>query len=138
MVKINPHDGPLPDNHGGKGDWYDLFAAEDVDMKAGEFRLISMGISIEVPEGFTAYMLPRSSTFGRYGILQANSMGVIDSSYCGDEDIIRFPAFATRDVHISKGDRIAQLTVMPTSSITWIPVPTLAREARGGFGTTGK
>ena len=138
MVKINPHDGPLPDNHGGKGDWYDLFAAEDVDMKVGEFRLISMGVSIEVPEGFTAYMLPRSSTFGRYGILQANSMGVIDSSYCGDEDIIRFPAFATRDVHISKGDRIAQLTVMPTSSITWIPVPTLAREARGGFGTTGK
>ena len=138
IVKINPHDGPLPDNHGDKGDWYDLFVAEDVDMKAGEFRLISMGVSIEVPEGFTAYMLPRSSTFDRYGILQANSMGVIDSSYCGDEDIIRFPAFATRDVHISKGDRIAQLTVMPTSSITWIPVPTLARESRGGFGTTGK
>lgn len=137
-VKVNAHGGPLPDNQGGKGDWYDLYVAEDVDMKAGEFRLISMGVSIEVPEGYTAYMLPRSSTFKKFGLLQTNSMGVIDSSYCGDNDIIRFPALATRDVHISKGDRIAQLTVMPTSSITWIPASTLEGKDRGGFGTTGQ
>ena len=137
MVKINPHDGPLPDNHGGKGDWYDLFVAEDVDMKAGDFRLISMGVSIMVPDGYTAYMLPRSSTFKKFGLLQTNSMGVIDSSYCGDGDIIKFPALATRDVHISKGDRIAQITVMPSTPINWLSVPSLGNEDRGGFGSTG-
>ena len=137
MVKINPHDGPLPDNHGGKGDWYDLFVAEDVDMKAGDFRLISMGVSIMVPDGYTAYMLPRSSTFKKFGLLQTNSMGVIDSSYCGDGDIIKFPALATRDVHISKGDRIAQITIMPSTAINWLSVPSLGNEDRGGFGSTG-
>lgn len=136
-VKVNPHGGPLPYNHEGKGDWYDLFVAEDVDMKAGEFRLISMGVSIMVPSGYTAYVLPRSSTFKKFGLLQTNSMGVIDSSYCGDGDIIKFPALATRDIHISKGDRIAQITVMPSSSINWVPVSTLGNEDRGGFGSTG-
>ena len=137
MVKVNSHGGPVPDNQGGKGDWFDLFVAEDVDMKAGDFRLISMGVSIMVPPGYTAYMLPRSSTFKKFGLLQTNSMGVIDSSYCGDGDIIRFPALATRDVHISKGDRIAQITIMPSTSINWLSVPALGNEDRGGFGSTG-
>ena len=137
MVKVNSHGGPIPDNQNGKGDWYDLFVAEDVDMKAGDFRLISMGVSIMVPPGYTAYMLPRSSTFKKFGLLQTNSMGVIDSSYCGDADIIRFPALATRDVHISKGDRIAQITIMPSTSINWLSVPSLGNEDRGGFGSTG-
>jgi dUTP pyrophosphatase len=90
----------------GKSDWIDLQAAETVNLKAGAFRLIPLGVAMELPRGYEAHIVPRSSTFKNYGILQTNSMGVVDESYCGDEDQWRFPAFATRDVTVEKGSRI--------------------------------
>ena len=96
----------------GKSDWIDLHAAEDVDMKAGEFRLIPLGVAIELPEGYEAHVVPRSSTFKNYGLLQANSMGVVDYTYRGDNDQWRVPMYATRDVHIDKNTRISQFRIM--------------------------
>ncbi len=86
----------------GKSDWIDLHAAETVTMKAGEFRLIPLGVAIALPEGYEAHIVPRSSTFKNYGILQTNSMGVVDYTYRGDGDQWRMPAYATRDVTIEK------------------------------------
>ena len=96
----------------GKSDWIDLHAAEDVDMKAGEFRLIPLGVAIELPEGYEAHVVPRSSTFKNYGLLQANSMGVVDYTYRGDNDQWHVPMYATRDVHIDKNTRISQFRIM--------------------------
>ena len=92
----------------GKSDWIDLHAAETVTMKAGEFRLIPLGVAIALPEGYEAHIVPRSSTFKNYGILQTNSMGVVDYTYRGDGDQWRMPAYATRDVTIEKNARICQ------------------------------
>ena len=85
---------------GGKSDWIDLRAAEDVEMKAGEFKLIPLGIAMELPKGYEAHVIPRSSTFKNFGILQTNSMGLIDESYCGDHDQWFMPALAMRDTVI--------------------------------------
>ena len=86
----------------GKSDWIDLSAAEEVTLKAGEFRLIPLGVAMELPAGYEAHLVPRSSTFKNYGILQTNSMGVVACSYCGDNDQWRMPVYATRDVTIEK------------------------------------
>lgn len=121
-----------------QGDWIDLCTAEDVELKTGEFKLIPLGVSMKLPEGYEAHMVPRSSTFKRYGILQANSFGVIDESYCGQEDIWHFPAYATRDTFIEKGTRICQFRIfekMPL--ITFEEVEFLTDASRGGFGSTG-
>ena len=96
----------------GKSDWIDLHAAETVTMKAGEFRLIPLGVAIALPEGYEAHIVPRSSTFKNYGILQTNSMGVVDYTYRGDGDQWRMPAYATRDVTIEKNARICQFRIM--------------------------
>ncbi len=93
---------------GGKSDWIDLAAAETVTLKAGEFRLIHLGVAMKLPEGYEAHIAPRSSTFKNFGILQVNSVGVVDSSYCGANDWWKMPIYATRDVTIEKGSRIAQ------------------------------
>ena len=122
----------------GKSDWIDLRAAEDVELKAGEFKLISLGVSMELPKGYEAHIVPRSSTFKTWGILQTNSMAVIDESYCGDNDIWRYPVYATRDTIIHKNDRICQFRIekhQPT--IMFEEVDTLGNEDRNGFGTTG-
>ena len=122
----------------GKSDWIDLHAAEDVDMKAGEFRLIPLGVAIELPEGYEAHIVPRSSTFRKWGILQANSMGVIDESYCGDDDVWGFPALAMRDTTIARGDRICQFRVMrKMDKPELVTVECLDNASRGGFGSTG-
>ena len=134
---INTHDTQMPHNNDGKGDWYDLYCCEDVTMKQGEYKEISLGISIQIPKGYTAYILPRSSTFRKYGILMVNSMGVIDSSYCGDDDIISFPSLAMRDTVISKGARIAQMTIMPNTDIKFEQVDKLFNPNRNGLGSTG-
>ena len=123
----------------GKSDWIDLRAAEDVELKAGEFKLISLGVSMELPKGYEAHVVPRSSTFKTWGILQTNSMAVIDESYCGDNDIWRYPVYATRDAVIHKNDRICQFRIekhQPT--IKFEEVERLEGEERGGFGSTGK
>ena len=96
----------------GKSDWIDLRAAQEVSLKAGEFRLIPLGVAIALPQGYEAHIAPRSSTFKNYGILQTNSVGVVDCSYCGDNDQWHMPVYATRDVTIEKGARICQFRIM--------------------------
>lgn len=123
----------------GKSDWIDLRASETITMKAGEFKLIPLGIAMELPKGYEAHVVPRSSTFKNYGILQANSCGIIDCTYCGDEDMWRMPAYATRDVTIQKNDRICQFRIMENQpKITFSQVESLGNVSRGGFGSTGK
>ena len=123
----------------GKSDWIDLHAAEDVTLKAGEFRLIPLGVAIALPEGYEAHIVPRSSTFKNYGILQTNSMGVVDCSYCGDNDQWRMPVYATRDVTSEKNARICQFRIMRNQPpLTFIQVEHLDGPDRGGFGSTGK
>lgn len=121
------------------GDWIDLRVAEDVHMKAGEFRIISLGVSMKLPEGYEAHIVPRSSTFKVWGILQTNHMGVIDNSYCGDDDIWGFPALATRDVHIEKNSRICQFRlVKKMKKVDFKTVKSLGNKNRGGWGSSGK
>lgn len=123
----------------GKSDWIDLRSAEDVELKAGEFKLISLGISIRLPEGYEAHIVPRSSTFKTWGIIQTNSMGIIDESYCGDNDIWRMPVYATRDSKINKNDRICQFRIVKHQPIIkFEEVAYLSEINRGGFGSTGK
>lgn len=121
-----------------KGDWIDLRAAETVSLKKGEFRLIPLGVAMQLPEGWEAHVLPRSSTFKNFGIIQANSMGVIDNSYCGDNDWWFYPAIALRDTVINKNDRICQFRVMENQpQIEFETVDVLEGPDRGGFGSTG-
>lgn len=122
----------------GKSDWIDLRAAERVVLKAGDFRLIRLGIAMELPAGYEAHVVPRSSTFKTWGLLQTNSMGVIDGSYCGDNDEWRVPVYATRDTVVEVGDRICQFRIMRNQpQITFETVEHLTGTDRGGFGTTG-
>ena len=122
-----------------KSDWYDLRAAETVEMKAGDFKLISLGISMKLPEGYEAHVAPRGSTFKNFGVLQTNSVGIIDNSYSGTNDIWRFPALAMRDTVIHKGDRICQFRITKKQpEVEFIEVDELDKTDRGGFGSTGK
>ena len=123
----------------GKSDWIDLRAAESVDMKAGEFKLIPLGVAMELPEGYEAHVVPRSSTFKNFGIIQTNHQGVIDSSYCGDNNQWFMPAYALRDTHIDPNDRICQFRIMENQpKLEFDQVETLGHEDRGGIGSTGK
>ena len=121
-----------------QGDWIDLRAAETVEMKQGEYGLISLGVSMQLPKGYEAHVAPRSSTFKNFGIICANSFGIIDESYCGDNDIWRFPAIALRDTVINKGDRICQFRIVEKmQEVVLLEVETLGNPDRGGFGSTG-
>lgn len=121
-----------------KGDWVDLRAAETVEMKAGEFRLIPLGIGMILPDGYEANVVPRSSTYKNFGILQTNHMGVIDNTYCGDNDQWMFPALAMRDTIIHKNDRICQFRIREKQpNLNFPEVDHLKEEDRGGFGSTG-
>ena len=123
----------------GKSDWIDLRVAENVSMKQGEYRLISMGLSVEIPKGYEMLIVPRSSAYKNFGILQTNAMGVVDESFCGDNDIIHMPILAMRDTEIHINDRIGQFRLMPHQpEVHFIEVDHLDNEDRGGFGTTGK
>ena len=122
-----------------KSDWIDLRAAEKVTLKAGEFKLIPLGVAMELPKGYEAHIVPRSSTFKNYGILQTNSMGVVDESYCGDHDQWFFPALAMRDTIINVNDRICQFRIMEHQpTIVFTEVGELDNKDRGGHGSTGK
>ena len=123
----------------GKSDWIDLHAAEEVTLKAGEFRLIPLGVAMALPEGYEAHIVPRSSTFKNYGLIQTNSCGIIDQTYCGQNDIWRWPAYATRDVVVHANDRICQFRIVENQpKIRFDEVEFLEGEDRGGFGSTGK
>lgn len=123
----------------GKSDWIDLRAAKDISLKAGEFVLIPLGVGMKLPKGYEAHVVPRSSSFKNFGIIQTNSMGVIDESYCGDEDEWKFPAYAVRDTNIKVNDRICQFRIMEHQpNFTFVESEKLEDINRGGFGSTGK
>lgn len=122
-----------------KGDWIDLRCAEDTVLKAGEYKLIPLGVAMELPNGYEALCAPRSSTFKNYGILLANSIGVIDETYKGDNDQWHFPAYATRDVTIPKNERICQFRIIEHQPyVEFEEVESLGNSDRGGIGSTGK
>ena len=121
-----------------KGDWIDLRAAEKVELKQGDFALISLGVSMKLPDGYEAHLAPRSSTFKTWGIIQTNSIGVVDNSYSGNNDIWKMPVYATRDTVINVNDRICQFRIMPKMSVVDVEeVDNLEGPDRGGFGSTG-
>ena len=123
----------------GKSDWIDLRSAEDVVLKKGEFKLIKLGISMQLPEGYEAVIVPRSSTYKNFGIIQTNHMGVIDETYCGDGDEWMMPAFALRDTKIQINDRICQFRIQKHQpAISFEEVDSLGNKDRGGIGSTGK
>ena len=124
---------------GGKSDWIDLRSAEDVTMEKGEFRLIDLGVSVQLPAGYEMIIAARSSTFKNYGLIQTNAIGVIDESYCSDEDHLKWPCYATRSTHVHVGDRICQFRIIEHQpEIQFEEVETLGNETRGGFGSTGR
>lgn len=123
----------------GKSDWVDLRAAEEVSLKAGETALISLGISVKLPEGYEMIIAPRSSTYKNFGIIQTNSIGVIDESYCGNDDIIKMPVKADRDTVIKVNDRICQFRIFKHQpTLIFDEVDDLNTRGRGGFGSTGR
>ena len=137
-VLIKYHDGVEPIKKIDNGDWIDLRTAEDVELKAGEFKIISLGVSMKLPDGYEAVIIPRSSTFKTWGIIQTNHFGLIDNSYCGDDDVWKFPALAMRDTVIPKNSRICQFRIQKKmENIILTTVDHLGFENRGGIGSTG-
>lgn len=137
-VRINAHGNALPEAH---GEWIDLCTAEDTTLSFLEYKIISLGISIEIPAGYYAHIVPRSSTFGKWGILLANSMGVIENDYCGDGDVWGFPAVCLRKdgTTIPKGTRICQFRLVEKAPpVEFVQVESLGNENRGGYGSTGE
>lgn len=121
------------------GDWIDLCAAEDIIMEKGEYALIPLGVAIELPTEYEAIIAPRSSTFMKYGIILANSIGIIDNAYCGNDDEWKFIAYATRLTKICKGDRIAQFRIQRRMEEVIVrEVENLDNPNRGGIGSTGR
>lgn len=121
------------------GDWIDLRCSEDITLKAGEFKLIPLGIAMQLPHGYEAHIVPRSSTFRHYGLIQTNGTGIIDELYCGDNDFWFMPVYATRDTQISFNDRICQFRITEHQpAIQFEEVEVLNNKDRGGHGSTGK
>ena len=121
------------------GDWIDLRSAEDITMKAGEYRMIPLGVAMELPSGYEALVAPRSSTFRKYGILPANSVGIIDEAYKGDNDEWNFLAYATKDTKIRKNERICQFRIIQHQPLIHLQeVDSLGNADRGGIGSTGR
>lgn len=120
------------------GDWIDLRAAEDVHLSGGSNALISLGVSMKLPDGYEAHIAPRSSTFAKYKIMQTNSVGVVDNSYSGDGDIWKMPVLAFDETTIHKNDRICQFRIVKRMpEVEFVEVEVLNGEDRGGFGSTG-
>lgn len=130
----------LPVTQAAEHEWFDLRCAEDVVMSAGEFRVLSLGVTIRIPDGYEIIVAPRSSTYKTWGIILPNSIGIIDQRYGQDEsDIIRFPALAMRDTEIHKNDRICQFRFQKSQpKVQLLRVNWISGEARGGLGSTGR
>ena len=138
-IKVKYHTDILPLEMNENGDWVDLRASQDMKLWEGCSYLIPLGISVELPEGYEAHVAPRSSTFKNWGIIQTNSVGVIDNSYCGDNDIWMMPVYATRFTEIKKNDRICQFRIVEKQPhLEFETVDHLGNEDRGGFGSTGR
>lgn len=121
------------------GDWVDLRTSYDIHLDRGEYYNIPLGIAMQLPKGYEAIVAPRSSTFKKYGILMVNGIGIIDNSYCGDNDEWSFPALATRETIIPKNTRIAQFRIqLNQPPLHFIEVECLNNADRGGFGSTGE
>lgn len=135
----NPDLIPLEAIEEDKSDWIDLRAAEDVKMKAGDYRQISLGVCMKLPHGYEAHIVPRSSTFENFGIIQTDGQAVIDNAYSGDSDVWKYAAYALRDTEIHVNDRIAQFRLMKRQPIVrFEAVSHMGKEGCGGFGSTGK
>ena len=120
------------------GDWIDLSVDDDISMGQGEYLILPLGIAMQLPKGYEAHIIPRSSTFGKYGILQANSSGLIDNSFAGDNDWWGFPAYATRNTTVKRGTRICQFRIVKKQPQLKIKeVKFFNSKSRGGFGSTG-
>lgn len=121
-----------------KGDWIDLTASESIELNPGDHKLIPLGIAVKLPDGYEAHIAPRSSTFKNFGVLQTNSVGVVDETYCGDNDQWFMSVYATRRQTIYKGDRICQFRIMKKMPVVLIEeVDMLNEPDRGGHGSTG-
>ena len=137
-IKIKYFTDIIPISYIENGDWIDLRAAETISFKAGEHKLVPLGVGMILPEGYEAHIVPRSSTFKKYGIIQTNHVGIIDNSYSGEEDEWKFSAYATRDTIINKNDRICQFRIIEIQpNIRFNIVSHLNDKSRGGFGSTG-
>ena len=122
----------------GKSDWIDLRSAQEIHMKAGDFRMIDLGISVQLPAGYEMLIASRSSTFKNFGLIQTNAVGVVDESYCSDEDHLMWPCYAVRDTVVHVNDRICQFRILEHQPrICFDEVETLGNAVRGGFGSTG-
>lgn len=122
-----------------KGDWIDLKSTEYIELKKGDFALIPLGVAMQLPYGYEAHLAPRSSTFKNYGLIQTNSVGIIDRSYCGDNDEWKMPVYATRDTKIFAGDKICQFRIVKNQpNISFKIVNVLGNKDRNGFGSTGR
>ena len=123
----------------GKSDWIDLRAAERVELKAGEYQLIHLGVTMQLPKGYEAHIVPRSSTFKNFGIIQTNHCGIIDNTYCGPNDWWYMPVYALRDTVIEVNDRICQFRIAKNQPIIeFQEVEDMRTDDRGGIGSTGK
>lgn len=139
LIKYFDKEMPKLEYIAGKSDWIDLRAVKEIELKAGEFKLIPLGIAMKIQDGFEAHIAPRSSTFKNYGIIQTNSVGVVDNSYSGDNDEWMMPVYATRDTKIGKFDRICQFRIMKHQpGFNFVETEKLSEIDRGGFGSTGK
>lgn len=121
-----------------KGNWVDLRSAEDIRMVKGEWKLIPLGVAMQLPDGYEAHIVPRSSTFKNFKLIQANHFGVVDNEYCGNNDQWYFSAIAMEDTAIRKNDRICQFRIMKNQpKLEFKMVDDLESKDRGGFGSTG-
>lgn len=120
------------------GNFIDLRSSKRYDIKKGDFLMIDLGISAEVENGFWVEIVPRSSLFKNHGLIQTNSVGVIDTSYCGEDDVWMMPVYATRDTVIDFNERVCQFRVVPDIYVDIETVDHLNNDSRGGFGSTGR
>lgn len=128
----------IPINFQENGDWIDLRAAEEYHLYPNKFYLINLGISMKLPEGYEAYLAPRSSTFKNWGLIQTNGIGIIDNSYCGENDIWMMPVITTKITHINVNDRVCQFRIAKKMPKIFIEnVDHLSIKDRGGFGSSG-
>lgn len=139
VIKIKYHvEGLEPVKQAHPFEWCDLRSAETVELKKGDFKLIDLGVSIALPEGYEAILAPRSSTFKNYGVIMSNSIGVIDHLYRGNEDRWMMPVYATRDTVINKNDRICQFRIQECQpTLYFSETDDMGDESRGGLGSTG-
>lgn len=126
-----------------QGDWIDLRTAKDISLKKGDFCEIPLGVAMELPKGYEAWLTSRSSMCKKFGILHADDLGVIDNSYCGDGDEWHLPVLAVRDTEIKANTRICQFRISKTmrdsyGEIRFEEVQVLGNKNRGGLGSTGE